>query len=233
MSKKCVVLLSGGIDSAVVAAMLKNEGYELFTLTFDYGQRNIGEVIAARVLSRSLDVKFHKELTIQNVSSKSALLDRTQEVPKDRSIEEIESGIAPTYVPARNTIFLSYALGWAEIVGANYIGIGAVGDKSVTTMMPDCEPEYFEAFERMANLATKAAMEDGKRIQILTPIIDMLHEDVYKKGLELGIDLWDTISCYDPISRVLACGRCDACILRKKGFELAGLQDRTRYGIRK
>ena len=131
--------------------------------------------------------------------------------------------------PPETLFFLSYALGYAESIGATYIAIGAVGDESVTTMMPDCEPEYFEAFERMANLATKSTMEDGRYIRILTPIIDMLHEDVYKKGLELGVDFGKTLSCYNPTRIIYACGVCDACILRKKGFKQANIKDPTVY----
>lgn len=230
---KAIVLLSGGIDSAVVTAMLLAEGHEVFTLTFNYGQRNVGETIAAKMLSEKLGATYHEEIRFQNISTKSALMNKASEVPKNRTMAEIESGIPTTYVPARNTIFLSYALGFAETRGANYIAVGAVGDESETTMMPDCEPAYFEAFEVMANLATKASMQDGQRIRIITPLINMQKDEVFKKGVELGVPFKYTLTCYDPISRVLACGQCDACIIRKDGFKKAGIQDPTSYGIRK
>jgi 7-cyano-7-deazaguanine synthase len=220
--EKAVVLLSGGLDSTTVAAIASSSGYDVFGLSFRYGQRHAVELEAARRVAQSLRVKEHlvMDIDLRKIGG-SALTDRI-DVPKGRSEESMESGIPITYVPARNTIFLSYALAWAEVLGARniFIGVNAVDYSGY----PDCRPEYIAAFERMANLATKAAVTGGWRIQIRTPIIHMSKADIIKTGLELGVDYSLTHSCYDPKPDGEACGLCDSCLLRKKGFEEAGVR---------
>lgn len=220
--EKAVVLLSGGLDSTTVAAIARSEGYDVFSLSFRYGQRHAVELEAARRVADSLGVAEHlvMDIDLRKIGG-SALTDHI-DVPKGRSGDAMESGIPVTYVPARNTIFLSYALAWAEVLKARdiFIGVNAVDYSGY----PDCRPEYIEAFERMANLATKAAVTSQWRIQIRTPIIDMSKAEIIKTGLALGVDYKLTHSCYDPAPDGEACGLCDSCLLRKRGFEEAGVK---------
>ncbi len=225
--KKAVVLSSGGIDSTTAMAMARAEGYEVYSLTFNYGQRHAWELQAAERIAKALGVKEHLiiDLDLRKIGG-SALTD-TIAVPKGRSAEEIQEGIPVTYVPARNTIFLSYALAWAEqlMAGAIFIGVTAIDYSGY----PDCRPEYIRAFEQMANLALKATVEGRLSIRIHTPLIEMTKADIIRKGLELGVDYRLTHSCYDPSADGKACGQCDACLLRKKGFHEAGVTDPTVY----
>jgi 7-cyano-7-deazaguanine synthase len=220
--KRAVVLLSGGLDSTTVAAIARSEGYDVFGLSFRYGQRHVVELEAARRVADSLGVTEHliMDVDLRKIGG-SALTDRI-EVPKGRSEESMERGIPVTYVPARNTIFLSYALAWAEVLNARdiFIGVNAVDYSGY----PDCRPEFIAAFEQMANLATKAAVTGQWHIHIRTPIIDMSKAEIIKTGLELGVDYKLTHSCYDPAPDGKACGLCDSCLLRKRGFEEAGVR---------
>jgi len=226
--KKAVVLSSGGIDSTTTMAMARAEGYEVYSLSFNYGQRHAWELQAAKRVAEALGVKEHLILDLDLKKIGGSALTDAIEVPKGRSAEEIkQEGIPVTYVPARNTIFLSYALAWAEqlMADAIFIGVTAIDYSGY----PDCRPEYIRAFEQMANLALKAAVEGKMRIRIHAPLIEMTKGAIIKKGLELGIDYGLTHSCYDPSAEGKACGRCDSCLLRKKGFQEAGLADPTRY----
>ena len=219
--EKAVVLLSGGLDSATVAAIARCDGYAVYALSFRYGQRHAVELEAAEKVARSLGVTKHLIIDIDlGKIGGSALTDHI-EVPKNRNVTR-EDDIPVTYVPARNTIFLSYALAWAEVLGAWDIFIGA--NAVDYSGYPDCRPEFMAAFERMANLATKAGVTAGKRITIRTPIIQMSKGEIIKKGLELGVDYGLTHSCYDPGPEGKACQCCDSCLLRKKGFEEAGFR---------
>lgn len=222
-SKKAVCLLSGGVDSTTALAIAKNEGFELYALTFRYGQRHVLEVESARRIARRFRVKQHLILDIDLKAIGGSALTSTIPVPKDREPDEITSGIPITYVPARNTIFLSYALAWAEVLDAEaiFIGVTAIDYSGY----PDCRPEYIAAFEKMANLATKASTEGRHSIHIHTPLINLTKARIIKKGIELGVDYSLTHSCYDPDMEGRACGRCDSCLLRKKGFEEAGMID--------
>lgn len=226
--KKAVVLLSGGIDSSTTLAVAKSEGYEVYALTFRYHQRHEIEVEAAKAIAKALGVKSHLILDLPlNLIGGSALVDKTIVVPKDRSSEEISSSIPVTYVPARNTIFLSFAVAWAEVIGTGNIFIGVnVLDYSG---YPDCRPEYIEAFEKMANLGTRLGVEGKVRFKIHTPLISYTKAQIIRKGLELGVDYRLTVSCYDPNEEGRACGKCDSCLLRKKGFIEAGVLDPTEY----
>jgi len=224
--KRAVVLLSGGIDSTTTLAIAIAEGYEAYALSFDYGQRHQIETEAARRVANSLGAKEHRVAKIDlRVFGGSALTDAI-DVPKQRPEKEIAHGIPITYVPARNTIFLAYALAWAEVIHANdiFIGVNAIDYSGY----PDCRPEFIEAFEHLANLATKAGVE-GRRFQIHTPLIKFSKADIVRKAVELGVDLSLTHSCYDPSSEGLACGECDSCLLRLKGFREAGMKDPIRY----
>lgn len=226
MTKKAVVLLSGGLDSTTSLAIAKSEGYECYALSFSYGQRHEYELEAAANVAENLGVADHRIIDIDIAQmGGSALTDRSIDVPKDRSETDMQD-IPVTYVPARNTIFLSYALAWAEVVEARAIFIGV--NNLDYSGYPDCRPQFIEAFEKMANLATKAAVE-GRPLKIEAPLIDMTKARIIKKGTELGLDYSLTHSCYDPAQDGLACGRCDSCILRKKGFAEAGVPDPTRY----
>jgi 7-cyano-7-deazaguanine synthase len=224
--KKAVVLLSGGLDSATCAAMAKRDGFELFALTFDYGQRHKVEIESAKRVAKWLGVKEHRMAGIDLNAFSSSLLDLKASVPKNRIDSKEDGGIPSTYVPARNTIFLSYALGWAETIGACdiFVGVNAVDYSGY----PDCRPEYIAAFEKMANLATRAAVE-GSRMNIHAPLVDMTKPQIIRAGIDLKIDYSVTHSCYDPSPKGLACGFCDSCILRKRGFADAGVQDPTQY----
>ena len=222
MSKKAVVLLSGGLDSTTVLAQAKSEGYDLYALSFDYGQRHDAELEAAKRIATAMGVAEHKVVPI-NLSSigGSALTDHSIDVP----VEEGE-GIPVTYVPARNTVFLSIALGWAEVLEAQdiFIGVSAVDYSGY----PDCRPEYIAAYERLANLATKMGVE-GRSIRIRTPLINLTKAATIQLGHQLGVDYGGTVSCYQANSEGEACGQCDSCRLRKKGFDEAGVPDPTRY----
>jgi 7-cyano-7-deazaguanine synthase len=224
--KPAVVLLSGGIDSTTTLAIASAEGYEGYALSFDYGQRHQTETEAARRVADSLGAKEHRVAKIDlRVFGGSALTDDI-DVPKQRSEKEMAHGIPITYVPARNTIFLAYALAWAEVIQANdiFLGVNAIDYSGY----PDCRPEFIEAFETLANLGTKAGIE-GRRFQIHTPLIKFSKAEIIRKAVELGVDLSLTHSCYDPTPEGLACGVCDSCLLRLKGFREAGMRDPIRY----
>lgn len=226
MSKKAVLLLSGGLDSTTTLAMAKAEGFDVYAMSFNYGQRHAHEIEAAKKIAGHFGVKEHRLVTIDlGVFGTSALTETGIAVPKDRSESEMGTGIPVTYVPARNTIFLSYALAWAEVLGARdiFIGVNAVDYSGY----PDCRPEFIEAFERMANLATKASV-DGHKLTVHTPLIRLTKAEIIQKGIALGVDYALTTSCYDPVGDA-SCGHCDACSLRKKGFAEAGIKDPTSY----
>lgn len=221
--KKAVILVSGGLDSTTVTAIAKAQGFECYTLSFDYGQRHRAELIAADKVSRSQGVALHKTVRLDlSTIGGSALTDMNIAVP-----EEETAGIPVTYVPARNTVFLSIALGWAEVLGADdiFIGVNAVDYSGY----PDCRPEYIAAFERVANLATKAGVE-GHAMKIHTPLIDLTKAEIIALGLQHGVDYSMTVSCYQADARTgAACGKCDSCRLRRKGFVDAGIADPTLY----
>src|SRR5438270_8139077 len=224
--RPAVVLLSGGIDSTTTLTIALAEGYKAYALSFNYGQRHQIETDAARCVAKSLGAKEHRIAKIDlRVFGGSALTDKI-DVPKQRSETEIAHGIPVTYVPARNTIFLAYALAWAEVIQASdiFLGVNAIDYSGY----PDCRPEFIEAFENLANLGTKASVE-GRRFQIHTPLIKFSKAEIICKAVELGIDLSLTHSCYDPTPEGLACGECDSCLLRFKGFREAGLKDPVRY----
>jgi len=225
--KKAVILLSGGIDSATTLAIAGAEGHELYALSIDYGQRHRVELEKARQVAASIGVKEHQIIRVDLRGIGGSALTADMEVPKDRTQEEIARGIPVTYVPARNTVFLAIALSWAEVIGAETIFLGVnVLDYSG---YPDCRPEYIRAFEEMANLATRAGVEGRKRFTINTPLITMTKAGIVRRGAELGVDFSLTHSCYDPTREGIACGRCDSCLLRKKGFSEAGIKDPVRY----
>ena len=217
---RAVVLLSGGLDSATAAAIARSDGFDLFALTIAYGQRHHVEVEAARAVARAVGAARHVELQVDlSAFGGSALTDRI-EVPKDRDLES--SSIPATYVPARNTVFLSLAMAWAEAIGARdiYIGVNALDYSGY----PDCRPEFIDAFERLASLATKAGAE-GAALRIRAPLIRMTKAEIIRRGLELKVDYALTHSCYDPDPAGRPCGRCDSCRLRAKGFAEAGVDD--------
>ena len=227
MNPRAVVLLSGGIDSTTTLAVARQRGFETHALTFRYGQRHLAEIDAARRVARALGAAAHEILTIDLRAFGGSALTDDLAVPKDRAAREIGTGIPVTYVPARNTIFLSFALAWAEVLGAwdIFIGVNALDYSGY----PDCRPEFIGAFERLANLATKAAVEGRGRLKIHTPLIHLSKADIVRDGTALGVDYALTLSCYDPTPDGISCGRCDACTLRRKGFAEAGLTDPTRY----
>jgi 7-cyano-7-deazaguanine synthase len=225
--KKAVVLLSGGMDSATVLANAIAVGYDAYCLSIDYGQRHRAELDAARELAAGLGAKAHHVVPLDlRVFGGSALTDDSIAVPVAGTAPIDASQIPLTYVPARNTIFLSLALAYAEVLGADdlFIGANAVDYSGY----PDCRPEYINAYERMANLATKRAVE-GQELRIHTPIINLSKADIVRRGHELGVDFAMTVSCYNADDLGRACGKCDACRLRRKGFEDAGIPDSTRY----
>jgi 7-cyano-7-deazaguanine synthase len=225
--RKAVVLLSGGIDSATALAIAGEMGFALYALSFCYGQRHQIELQAARQIAGHFGVIKHIILDINlRLFGNSALTDDI-DVPKSRNIEEMAKGIPVTYVPARNTIFLSFALAWAEVLGSNdiFIGVNALDYSGY----PDCRPDYIAAYERMANLATKAGREGKQKLKIHTPLIVLTKAQIIQKGLELGVDFRLTHSCYDPAEQGEACGACDSCLLRRKGFQEAGISDPTAY----
>ena len=224
--KPAVVLLSGGIDSTTTLAIAIAEGFEAYALSFDYGQRHQIETEAARRVADSLGVKEHRIAKIDLRVFGGSALTGDVDVPKRRSEPEIVHGIPVTYVPARNTIFLAYALAWAEIIPASdiFLGVNAIDYSGY----PDCRPEFIEAFQTLANLATKAGVE-GTRFQIHTPLIKFSKAEIIRKAVEFGVDLSLTHSCYDPTPEGLACGQCDSCFLRLKGFREAKIKDPIRY----
>ena len=223
MTKRAVVLLSGGLDSATVLAIAKGMGFDCYALSFDYGQRHDAELRAAEKIADTLGVVDHKRVHLGlDAIGGSALTDKRIAVP-----DQLQQGVIPvTYVPARNTVFLALALGWAEVLNATdiFIGVNAVDYSGY----PDCRPAFIEAFENLANLATKAGVE-GARFKIHVPLMDCSKRDIIRLGLELGVDYGLTVSCYDADSEGLACRVCDACRLRRQGFEEAGVVDPTRY----
>ena len=226
--KKAVILLSGGLDSATTLAVAASEGFELFALTFLYGQRHQREIEAAKKVARSLGVVEHRIIDIDLARfGGSALTDPAIEVPKGRPDLHTSTHIPPTYVPARNTIFLSYALAWAEVLGAYDIFIGV--NTTDYSGYPDCRGEFIAAFEKLANLATAKAVESRGRYHIHTPIINMTKAQIILAGTKLGVDYSLTHSCYDPDKNGKSCGRCDSCRLRLKGFAEAGLKDPLEY----
>jgi 7-cyano-7-deazaguanine synthase len=225
MTDLAVVLLSGGMDSATAAAVALDQGFGVHALSFRYGQRHAAELDAARRVAERLPVRRHVVLDIDLRAFGGSALTGDLEVPKDTPLDRIGSSIPATYVPARNTIFLAFALGWAETLGASDIFIGA--NALDYSGYPDCRPEYIEAFERMANLATRAGVE-GRRLRIHTPLITLSKADIIRLGRRLGVDYGLTWSCYDPTPEGTACGHCEACILRAKGFREAGMEDPVR-----
>ncbi|HJP17302.1 MAG TPA: 7-cyano-7-deazaguanine synthase QueC [Nitrospinota bacterium] len=227
MGLKAVVLLSGGIDSTTTLAIANNEGYNTYTISFDYGQRHSFELEKAAKIARLFKSEKHLVVDIDLRKFGGSALTNSIPVLKDRNEKDISHGIPPTYVPARNTIFLSLALGWAESIKAEdiFIGVNAIDYSGY----PDCRPEYIEAFQQMASLATKAGVEGKSKIKIHTPLINMSKTEIIKKGVSLGVDFSLTHSCYDPLSSGNPCGRCDSCILRLKGFLDAGLKDPLEY----
>jgi 7-cyano-7-deazaguanine synthase len=224
---KAVVLSSGGIDSTTAMAIAKHEGYKIYSLSFFYGQRHAFELEAAQKVSETIGVTEHLVINIDLKQIGGSSLTDDIAVPKGRDEQEMIRKIPVTYVPARNTIFLSFALAWAEVLKSSdiFIGVNAIDYSGY----PDCRPEYIDAFERMANLATKAGVEGTTKIRIRAPLIRLTKAQIIQKGIELGIDYALTHSCYDPSPQGLACGRCDSCFLRKKGFKEAGVTDPTRY----
>ena len=225
--KRAVVLLSGGLDSATVLAIARSEGYELYALSFRYGQRHVYELEAARRVAAQIGVAGHRIAEIDlRVFGGSALTDAI-DVPKGRSADEMGHGIPITYVPARNTIFLAFALAWAEVLGSSdiFIGVNALDYSGY----PDCRPEFIEAFENMANLATKAGVEGRQKLKIHTPLIALSKAEIIRKGIELGVDYGLTSSCYDPSATGDPCGQCDSCLLRQKGFRENGIEDPLKY----
>jgi 7-cyano-7-deazaguanine synthase len=222
MTQKAVILVSGGLDSSTVLAMAKQQGFDCYTLSFDYGQRHRSELFAAAKVSEAMQVEAHKVVSLDlGTIGGSALTDTNIDVPEYET-----TGIPVTYVPARNTVFLSIALGWAEVLGANdiFVGVNAVDYSGY----PDCRPDYINAFEQMANLATKAGVE-GNKLTVHAPLIDMTKGQIIQAGLKIGVDYSVTVSCYQADEQGAACGVCDSCRLRKQGFIDAGIKDPTRY----
>jgi len=223
MSKKAVCLLSGGLDSTTVVAMAQHEGFEVYALSFRYGQRHSIELERAAAFAKLRGVAGHAILDIDLRSFGGSALTADIAVPKGHSVSDISAGIPITYVPARNTIFLSFALGWAEVLGAQdiFVGVNAMDYSGY----PDCRPEFIEAFEHLGNLATKAGVEGTQRLKIRAPLLNMTKADIIRKGLELGVDFSETTSCYDPSASGAPCKQCDSCLLRAKGFAELGLND--------
>jgi len=222
MIKKAVILVSGGLDSSTVLAIAKQQGFDCYTLSFDYGQRHRSELFAAAKVSDAMQVMEHKVVSLDLATiGGSALTDTNIEVPEYET-----TGIPVTYVPARNTVFLSIALGWAEVLGANdiFVGVNAVDYSGY----PDCRPDYINAFEQMANLATKAGVE-GNKLTVHAPLINMTKGQIIQAGIKNGVDYSATVSCYQADEEGAACGVCDSCRLRKQGFIDAGVKDPTRY----
>jgi 7-cyano-7-deazaguanine synthase len=225
-AKRAVVLLSGGLDSTTVLAIAQSEGYECHALSFAYGQRHAIELKAAERVAQTLGAAEHKIAQIDLRLFGGSALTAEIAVPKGRGTEEMSHGIPITYVPARNTIFLSFALAWAEVLGSSdvFIGVNALDYSGY----PDCRPEYIAAYEAMANLATKAGVEGRQRLRIHTPLIALTKAQIIARGLSLGVDYGITLSCYDPAPDGAPCGQCDSCLLRQKGFRENGMEDPVR-----
>ena len=229
MQKRAVVLLSGGLDSATTLAMAKQEGYALYALSFAYGQRHKHELECATKVAKQFEVAEHRTAHIDlTVFGASALTDSNIAVPKDRPLDHAQD-IPVTYVPARNTIFLSFALAWAEVLKANdiFIGVNALDYSGY----PDCRPQFIAAYEHMANLATASGVSGSERLTIHTPLISLTKAQIIAKGLALGVDYGQTSSCYDPDAAGNACGHCDACQLRLKGFRENNMADPASYSV--
>jgi 7-cyano-7-deazaguanine synthase len=225
--KKAVVLLSGGLDSTTTLAVAKAQGLAVHALSVDYGQRHRVELEQAELVAQAMRVAEHRTVRLDLRAIGGSALTSAIDVPKGRSAEDMSHGIPVTYVPARNTLLLGLALGYAETVGAFDLFIGAnVLDYSG---YPDCRPEFLEAFERLANLATKAGVEGTGRFRVHAPLLKMTKAEIIREGTRLGVDYSLTLSCYDPDAQGRACGNCDSCLLRKKGFEEAGVKDPTSY----
>lgn len=229
-SRPAVVLLSGGLDSATTAAIARSEDFHLYALSVDYGQRHRFELESARRVAEALGAVEHRILKIDLGALGGSALTADIDVPQDRSADEMDAGIPVTYVPARNTVMLSLALGYAEVIGAAdvFIGVNAVDYSGY----PDCRPEFIAAFESLANLATKAGVEGALKFRIHTPLIQLTKAEIIRRGVELGVDYALTHSCYAPNPAGQSCGRCDACQLRLKGFAAAGLNDPISYNIK-
>ena len=222
-NKRAVVLLSGGLDSATVLAIARKQGYETYALSFRYGQRHVWELEAARRVAEAGGAREHRVAEIDLRLFGGSALTAEIDVPKGRDVEEMGHGIPITYVPARNTIFLSFALAWAEVLGSSdvFIGVNALDYSGY----PDCRPEYIEAYERMANLATRAGVEGHQNLKIHTPLIALSKAQIIAEGMRLGVDYALTSSCYDPAADGTPCGSCDSCLLRQKGFGENGMTD--------
>ncbi len=227
--RRAVVLLSGGLDSATVLAIAREAGYEPYAISFRYGQRHVVELAAAERIAQRMGAARHIVVDIDLRQFGGSALTGDIAVPKNQSADEIGGGIPVTYVPARNTVFLSLALAWAETLAASDIFIGV--NSLDFSGYPDCRPEYIEAFEKMSNLATKAAVEGKQPVRIHVPLIDLTKAQIIRRGLKLGVDYSLTTSCYDPASDGSACGHCDSCLLRLKGFAENGLIDPIRYAL--
>ena len=223
IQKKAVCLLSGGLDSTTVVAIAQSEGYEVYALSFRYGQRHAIELEKASVFAQNRKVARHVIIDMDMRAFGGSALTADIAVPKGHSVADIKQGIPITYVPARNTIFLSFALAWAETLGAEniFVGVNAMDYSGY----PDCRPEYISAFEHLGNLATKAGVEGTQHLKIHAPLIAMSKADIVRKGTELGVDFGETTSCYDPDPVGKPCGQCDSCLLRAKGFAEAGISD--------
>jgi 7-cyano-7-deazaguanine synthase len=224
---KAVVLLSGGMDSATTAAIALNEGFEVHALSFHYGQRHAAELDAARRVASQLGIRSHIVLDIDLRAIGGSALTGELPLPRDTPLDQIGDRIPTTYVPARNTIFLSLSLGLAEVIGASDIFIGA--NAMDYSGYPDCRPEYFRAFQNLARLATRAGVEEGRGVTIHTPLIELSKREIIERGMALGVDFSMTLTCYDPSSDGAACGRCEACLLRLKGFREGGMEDPAAY----
>ena len=227
MTPKAIVLFSGGLDSTTTLAIAKSAGYALFAISFNYGQRHKVEIDKAKIIAEDFGVKEHRIANIDLRQFGNSALTDSIDVPTHREEEEMSSAIPVTYVPARNTIFLSYALAYAEVKKCEniFIGVNTVDYSGY----PDCRPEFITAFEILANLATKASVEGSSKIRIHTPLIQMTKAEIIKKGLSLGVNYGLTHSCYDPSATGLACGICDSCLLRLKGFKKVGMEDPLKY----
>jgi 7-cyano-7-deazaguanine synthase len=225
--RPAVVLLSGGLDSATVVAIARSRGFRVYALSFRYGQRHGVELEAARRIAERSGVERHQIATIDLAAFGGSALTSDIPVPKGRDLDSAASEIPVTYVPARNTIFLSFALAWAEVLGSTdvFIGINALDYSGY----PDCRPEYLDAFERMANLATRAGVEGGRRLTVHAPLLHLSKAEIIRQGLSLGVDYSQTVSCYDPSPEGAACGACDACQLRLRGFAQNGIADPAPY----
>ncbi|MGA7343913.1 MAG: 7-cyano-7-deazaguanine synthase QueC [Terracidiphilus sp.] len=226
-SKPAVILVSGGLDSATVLAIARNQGYATYALSFDYGQRHAYELQAAQRVAASLGAIEHRIAAIDLRAFGGSALTADIEVPKGRQPADMAHGIPITYVPARNTIFLAFALAWAEVLASSdiFLGVNALDYSGY----PDCRPEFIAAFEKLANLATKAGVEGRQQLKIHTPLIALTKAQIIQKGIELGVDYALTSSCYDPFQDGQPCGQCDSCLLRRKGFRENGIEDPLRY----